>query len=89
MPIYEYLCTPCQEKFTYFLPSIHATPQPVCPRCGGQEVRKLVSAFAVLSGERGGADEEESAPPPRPVLGRKEIQQAEEIRRRAWSDDED
>jgi len=47
MPIYEYRCESCGEKFEEFL-STSDKPAPPCPTCCGQaSLRKLVSRFAV------------------------------------------
>ena len=49
MPIYEYHCEVCAHRFEKLVP-MSASPPP-CPECGGDEVRKLVSAAAfVLKG---------------------------------------
>lgn len=45
MPIYEYRCLECGEKFEKLLLSISSTPQVECPRCGGRKVEKLFSLF--------------------------------------------
>ncbi len=49
MPIYEYRCSECGEKFEKLLLSISSTPQVECPRCGGRKVEKLVSLFGTKS----------------------------------------
>ena len=63
MPIFEYKCQDCSERFEeFFLNNKQAEPD--CPHCGGAEVRRLISAFAAKSG--GGASHasftESSAP---------------------------
>lgn len=40
MPIYEYRCLECGEKFEKLLLSISSTPRVECPRCGGSKVEK-------------------------------------------------
>jgi len=49
MPIYEYRCSECGEKFEKLLLSIFSTPQVECPRCGGRKIEKLVSLFGTKS----------------------------------------
>lgn len=49
MPIYEYRCLECGEKFEKLLLSISSTPQVECPRCGGRKVEKLLSLFGTKS----------------------------------------
>jgi putative FmdB family regulatory protein len=51
VPIYEYRCNSCQRKATIFFRSISLAEQAgselSCPRCGGKELRRLFSRFAV------------------------------------------
>jgi putative FmdB family regulatory protein len=49
MPIYEYACHGCGERFEAL---VYGAERPSCPRCGDQGLEKLLSAFAV---GRGGA----------------------------------
>jgi putative FmdB family regulatory protein len=50
MPIYEYECRSCGHEFEFLLlPSIKATP--VCPKCQGQDLERLLSGFSVNSAE--------------------------------------
>lgn len=49
MPIFEFACNDCSQKRFSELVGVLANPTPVqCPRCGSQNVRKLVSRFARL-----------------------------------------
>jgi putative FmdB family regulatory protein len=44
MPLYEYVCAPCAQKFERY---VRAWGEPVrCPRCQGEEVEKQLSTFA-------------------------------------------
>jgi putative FmdB family regulatory protein len=53
MPIYEYRCETCGEKFEKFVRSGSAEVELKCPNCGGDEVKKAFSVFgAVTSGGR-------------------------------------
>ncbi|MGQ9492861.1 MAG: FmdB family zinc ribbon protein [Anaerolineae bacterium] len=45
MPIYEYRCTQCGEKFDKWLRSMSAAENICCPRCGSQRVEKVISLF--------------------------------------------
>jgi putative FmdB family regulatory protein len=48
MPIYEYRCEPCAERFEELVRSPEA---PVaCPMCGSEEVERLLSTFAGVGG---------------------------------------
>lgn len=42
MPIYEYRCTKCEERFEEFLSS-STNPAPPCPKCGAADVERLLS----------------------------------------------
>ena len=56
MPIFEYRCTSCGERFeTLVTRSEHSEPH--CPQCGGVRAERLLSAFAV------GQSSREAAPP--------------------------
>ena len=53
MPIYEYICLKCNEKFS-LLQSINASGLDTkCPRCASNEVKKVISAFCCSSGSGG------------------------------------
>ncbi|MBL7063133.1 MAG: zinc ribbon domain-containing protein [Anaerolineae bacterium] len=48
MPIYEYRCHECGEKFEKFVRSMNnPEPEIKCPECGGQKVKKLLSVFGI------------------------------------------
>jgi len=85
MPVYEYECQICGERFDKLVRSMHQEPPDVtCPACAGTEVRRLISA-PVGHSSRGGSDraaaEETPAPKP-PVFGRKELDEA--LKRKSW-----
>jgi putative FmdB family regulatory protein len=42
MPIYEYQCGDCEQRFEEYL-SDSTTPAPPCPKCGSTKVRRLMS----------------------------------------------
>jgi putative FmdB family regulatory protein len=48
MPIYEYLCKPCDSRFE-LLVSISRANEVCCPKCGSLEVKRLMSTFASRS----------------------------------------
>jgi putative FmdB family regulatory protein len=56
MPLYEYLCHGCEQRFETYVRAFGDTVP--CPRCGDREVEKLLSTFAMASPggvpERGG-----------------------------------
>jgi putative FmdB family regulatory protein len=47
MPIYEYYCPACHGRFRHLARRIDA-PAPACPRCGNDEVERMVSAASLL-----------------------------------------
>jgi putative FmdB family regulatory protein len=46
MPIFEYQCAACGDRFEEFEAAGGRTPAR-CPRCGARDVKKLLSVFAV------------------------------------------
>lgn len=50
MPIYEYRCLACQNRFSHLVLSSSA-PEPHCPHCGGMELQRLLSRFATVRSE--------------------------------------
>ncbi|MGH7732004.1 MAG: FmdB family zinc ribbon protein [Candidatus Eiseniibacteriota bacterium] len=52
MPIFEYRCPACGARYEALLS--HADQgSPRCPRCGGGQVERLISAFAVARSQAG------------------------------------
>jgi putative FmdB family regulatory protein len=47
MPIYDYRCLDCDEKFEALV--LKNTPAPTCPACQGAKLEQLISLFAVDS----------------------------------------
>ena len=54
MPVYEYACDDCGERFELFLRSVSKSLCPVCPQCGSTGVHKSISLFGVGGGTRAG-----------------------------------
>ena len=46
MPIYEYYCGKCDEKFECL---IMGKDKPKCPSCGGAKVKRMMSACGFVS----------------------------------------
>lgn len=56
MPIYEYQCEECQERFDKLIRSSDASQEIVCPKCGSHKVRRLLSLFGLgKSGQKAGS----------------------------------
>jgi putative FmdB family regulatory protein len=51
VPIYEFRCQACRRRVTVFQRNISAPVSAVCAHCGGTDLRRLVSRFAVMRGE--------------------------------------
>lgn len=53
MPIYEYECRSCGEKFELHRGINDSDSEIKCPRCGVSNPRRLISAFS--TGSKGGS----------------------------------
>lgn len=54
MPIYEYKCKDCTNKFDIIGSfSMFLYYEPVCPNCGGKNIKKLISLSNVTYKGRG------------------------------------
>ncbi len=53
MPIYEYYCLDCRKKVSLFFRTVTAAQEaePICPRCGGRRLHRLISRVAVVHSE--------------------------------------
>jgi putative FmdB family regulatory protein len=49
MPLYEFACPTCDNRFERLLSFDAATGGVACPSCGKGESRRLISTFAALS----------------------------------------
>ena len=47
MPLYEYICRSCSRRFEAL---VMGTTRAACPGCGGRDLDKLLSTFAVGAG---------------------------------------
>jgi len=54
MPVYEYQCNVCGERFELFLRSSAQHNAPTCPKCGSPKVQKAISIFGVGGPSKGG-----------------------------------
>lgn len=59
MPIYEYTCHDCQRRVSLLWRSFADAESraPVCPRCGGANLTRLISRVAVVRSEGGRFDD--------------------------------
>jgi putative FmdB family regulatory protein len=47
MPIYEFVCKKCHEKSSFFVRNFEPPESPVCQVCGGSDLERCISRFAV------------------------------------------
>ncbi len=43
MPIYQYDCSGCQQRVDVLFRSISRVTDPVCPECGGKDLKRVMS----------------------------------------------
>ena len=48
MPIYEYRCAGCRRRTTVLTLRVSETVDPVCEHCGGRDLTRLMSRFAMV-----------------------------------------
>ena len=65
MPIYEYRCEPCAERFEELVRG--SDPAVACPSCGGTVVQRLLSSFAGVGGTAAAQVAGSAAAAPRPA----------------------
>jgi putative FmdB family regulatory protein len=51
MPIYEYRCSACRKVSEFLVMNLKAPFTPVCPRCGGTDLERLLSRVRVRLSE--------------------------------------
>jgi len=61
MPVYEFLCGPCNRIFSFHSFRVEPEKVPTCPKCGAEDLRRVPSRFGVgaaskTAGEGGGDD---------------------------------
>ena len=51
MPLYEFECNKCKHAFEKVLSTKELeTTSPACPKCGSEDVKKLISAGGIKTG---------------------------------------
>jgi putative FmdB family regulatory protein len=50
VPIYEYVCKSCNQKFEKLVRSMNSDEVIPCPECGGKKTSRQFSSFAVGAG---------------------------------------
>jgi putative FmdB family regulatory protein len=49
MPIYEYQCGGCSRVSSFLVRNVGEHRTPACPRCGAQEMSRVLSRFSAIS----------------------------------------
>lgn len=57
MPIFEFRCGDCRRRFSLLVGVVAGNAEPKCPRCGSDQLSKLISRFAVARSEDDMLDE--------------------------------
>ncbi|MEX2245831.1 MAG: zinc ribbon domain-containing protein [Dehalococcoidia bacterium] len=57
MPIYEYRCADCKRRTSAFVRSVTSPARPACEHCGGRNLTRLMSKFAVHRAGAASADD--------------------------------
>ncbi len=55
MPLYEYKCRDCQNRFELLVGKTVSDLSPVCPKCGSDRCERLFSTFAAAIGKSSSA----------------------------------
>ncbi len=50
MPLYEYRCSGCGDSFEKLVRNTSKPVEILCPSCGSDDVKKLLSTFATHTG---------------------------------------
>lgn len=50
MPVYEYVCNNCNDRFDRLVRNLDAARDVSCVRCDSANVRRVVSGFAMVGG---------------------------------------
>jgi len=75
MPLYDYVCRNCQHEFETLVRPQDTAP-PACPACGGLDLERQLSTFAVDTADRRQAAAKDSRR--RQIAKRKDSYLAEE-----------
>jgi putative FmdB family regulatory protein len=57
MPIFEYRCDDCRRRFSLLVGVVAGATEMRCPRCGGEQIQKLISRFSSPRSEDDALDE--------------------------------
>jgi len=54
LPIYEYVCLDCDERFALLQSFYPPENDTSCPKCSSTDVKKIISSFSCSSGDKAG-----------------------------------
>src|SRR5436305_454271 len=57
MPIFEYRCDECRRRFSLLVGVVAGATEMKCPRCGSEQLQKLISRFATSRSEDDALDD--------------------------------
>ena len=57
MPIFEYRCGDCRRRFSLLVGVVAGATEMRCPRCGGEQLQKLISRFSTTRSEDDALDD--------------------------------
>ena len=63
MPIYEFYCWKCNTIYNFFTRTVNTDKVPYCPRCKDVKLKRKVSIFVTISGDKEETQEDEGLPP--------------------------
>jgi putative FmdB family regulatory protein len=63
MPIYEFYCRRCNTVYNFFSKTVNTDKIPKCPVCKRVQLKRQLSVFAKVSGNREGTAAEDGMPP--------------------------
>jgi putative FmdB family regulatory protein len=63
MPIYEFYCHKCNTVYNFFSKTVNTEKIPYCPTCKRIKLKRQMSVFANISGDRKDGGEDDQMPP--------------------------
>jgi putative FmdB family regulatory protein len=59
MPIYEFLCTPCNRIYSFHSFKMATEKIPACPKCGDSDLRRVPSSFGVAASTKAASSDDD------------------------------
>ncbi len=86
MPVYEFLCPPCNRVFSFHSFRVDTTKIPKCPKCGAADLNRVPSRFGITAAGVGGGDDGNESGPDDPRVEREMMRLASELENMDESD---